>query len=153
MYVPTPRLICFGLNAPALLFKFLDPFSWGLEWDRLPRSLLGFDMMDLCFLLGVVVVWYLVGMALDRWRTACAPKRRGLFVTIALYVPLLALAVLLLYLGLHDLGPQQPENFDPPVGAYLTLLWSVALTLLSGKAFLLLIRPTFRGPVQKGARH
>jgi len=65
LYVPTARLICRGLNAPALIFRMFDPIRYGPEFDWIPRSTLGFDSDDLFFLVGVIVVWYIAGRSLD----------------------------------------------------------------------------------------
>src|SRR5262249_129897 len=73
--VPTVRLVCMGLNAPALFFKGLDPLLWSEAWDwGWPRSVLGFDTGDLFFLFGVAVVWTLCGFALDHRSRVRAPK-------------------------------------------------------------------------------
>jgi len=67
LYVPTSRLICRGLNAPALLFSEVDYYFVQSEaaptWTA--RPILGFYADDLFFLLGVIVVWYFAGRALD----------------------------------------------------------------------------------------
>jgi amino acid transporter len=62
LFVPTGRLLCHALNAPALLFlRLLDLFP---DWSA-PR-ICGFYFDEIFFLPGVAVVWYLVGRALDR---------------------------------------------------------------------------------------
>ena len=140
IYIPTARLVCRGLNAPALLFRILDPFTWGVEWHHIPRSILGFDTGDIPFLVGVIVVWYLVGRALDKRRiiSGTAVKSRIAVALVACF--LLLLGGFLFSVGLHDLGPGRPNNPSPPVGAVLTLVWSVALIFFSGRGLVSLVR-------------
>jgi hypothetical protein len=146
MYIPTARLVCRGLNAPALLFRILDPFTWGLAGDRIPRSMLGFDTGDIPFLVGVIVVWYLVGRALDKRRISKTAERSRIAVALIACF-LLSLGGLLFSAGLHDLGPARPNNSSPPVGAVLTLVWSAALIFLSGRGLARAIRPIPRESV------
>ncbi len=129
-YVPTSRLICRGLNAPALLFRIFDPFVWGQEWTRIPRSLLGFDTGDVPFLVGVIVLWYLVARGLEKKETLKITDRSRKAAVLAA-ISLLSLGLFLASVGLHDLGPGRPNNTSPPVGAVLTLVWSIALIFLS----------------------
>lgn len=148
LYVPTVWLICRGLNAPALLFWVLAHylFSWETmsTWVSRSRSIFGFYADDIFFLVGVIVVWYFVGLAMDRRRTESTV---GKGVTTIVCSLLLALGVLLFALGLHDLGPGRPENIDPPVGAFLTLMWSISLIFLSGRGIVRVIRRAFRRSV------
>jgi len=144
LYVPTVRLICRGLNAPALLFRLLDPISWGSEFDWIPRSVLGFDTDDVFFLLGVIIVWYFAGRSLDQRWTSGMAGRSGIATVLATCVLLLALGGLLSLAGLHDLGPNRPNNPGPPIGAVLTLMWSVTLIFLSGRRLVQAIRPVPR---------
>ena len=142
-YVSTPRLICWGLNAPALLFRTLNPIGWGPTFGWLPRSVLGFDTDDLFFLAGVIFVWYFVGRAIDR-QGGSKPKARPRTAT-ALIVHTLLLAVggLLFYLGLRDFQDPTFGNLGHrPYRGILTFLWSGNLIFLSGRA---LVRVTRRG--------
>jgi hypothetical protein len=144
LYVPTVRLICRGLNAPALLFRFLNPISRGPEFDWIPRSVIGFDTDDIFFLFGVIIVWYIAGRALDQRGTSTTAERSGIAVVLVPGILLLALGVLLSLVGLHDLGPSRPNNPGPPIGAVLTLMWSVTLICLSGRRLVQAIRPVPR---------
>jgi hypothetical protein len=133
LYVPTARLICFGLNAPALIFRFLNPIRWGSSFAWVPRATLGFDTDDIFFLVGVIVVWYLTGRALDQrqqpWRTA--EGNRTSVRKILLYSILLAAGGALLVLGLQELGAHRANNPASSVEGILTLTWSIALIFSS----------------------
>jgi hypothetical protein len=139
IYIPTVRLVCRGLNAPALLFRILDPFTWGVEWHDVPRSILGFDTGDIPFLVGVIVVWYLVGRTLDKRRLISGTAVRSRIAVALVACFLLLLGGFLFSAGLHDFGPGRPNNPGPPFGAILTLVWSITLIFLSGRELLTLI--------------
>jgi hypothetical protein len=130
-YVPTSWLICRGLNAPALLFRFLNPRMWVPTWDWVPRSVLDFDVDRVFFVVGVAVVWYLVGRGLDQRGISKTAGRHGVATAFIVYPLLLVLGVLLLYGGLRDL--MNPITPYAPVGASLMLIWSAVLILLSGR--------------------
>jgi hypothetical protein len=147
MYVPTARLICWGLSAPALLFRALNPIGWGPTFERLPRSIVGVDTDDLFFLAGVIVVWYIAGRALDQRRTSKTAGRSGILTTSIVYPLLLVLGGVLLFGGLYDLEHPSSNNPDHPVRGLLTLMWSVSLIFLSGRGLVRAIRHAFRGSV------
>lgn len=75
IYVSTPTMFCFGLNAPAILFELpvllarhnptTNPSA--LEYHLLELSLVGFTAAQLLFLAGVVVVWFPVGRMIDHY--------------------------------------------------------------------------------------
>ena len=142
LYVPTARLICMGLNAPALLFRFLDPIMWGPRFAVLPSSLLGFDTHDLFFLIGVTVVWCVVGRALDRRGTLESALEGRSIGAVLVQLLLLALGVLLFMAGVHDLEHPASNNPNQPIRAFLTFVWSVSLVWVSGLAILRRFRPT-----------
>ncbi len=146
-YVPTPRLVCWGLNAPALLFRTLNPIRWGPAFWWLPRSILGFDTDDLFFMAGVIVLWYLVGHALDRRGVSATAGRRRTASCLLAYLLLLALGGVLLYGGLHLLRHKSSDNPNDPVRAVLVLIWSVGLLCVSGRGFAKAIRRAFLGSV------
>ena len=63
--VPTPRLVCSGLNAPAALLAGV------LEASRLSPAVLpllvhGVEISDLYLLAGTALAWYFVGRAMER---------------------------------------------------------------------------------------
>ena len=128
---PTSRLICLGLNAPAMLFIYADPTLWGESVDVLPRSIGGRETADLFFLAGVAVVWYLVGRAIDRKllrNREPAPARDA-------RKPYLFLAFLLavgVYLLLLAMGELERPRFGGRYRATLSLIWAGSLIALSG---------------------
>jgi len=69
--------------------------------DAPPRLILGLDASDFLFLLGAIVVWYFVGRAFDR-RKVSIVGQRGAAIGFVIHALLLALGVLLLFVGLHD---------------------------------------------------
>jgi hypothetical protein len=141
-YVPTARLICLGLNAPAMLFMHLNPTSWGEAFDFLPRSVLGFDTDDLFFLLGVVVVWYFVGRAVDQRQFSRTAGKRRIMAPLTACPLLLALGGLLFHWGQQNLKNPY-DNPDPPFGAVLMLAWAVSLIFFSGRWLVRTIRGMF----------
>lgn len=132
LYVPTTRLICQGLNAPALLFRLLNPGGWGPDWDGLPRSILGFDTHDLFFLAGVIVVWCVIGRAIDRRRTANRAQQKNLVRALLQHSLLFVPGLILLHAGFQDLRYPRYNNPAHLVGAALTLAWSASLIVVAG---------------------
>src|SRR5579883_2189764 len=135
LYVPSARLVCFGFNAPALPLRMLNPIRWGPAFYWLPRYLFGFDTDDLFLLAGVVILWYLVGRAVDRRRRPTRTEKESV-TSVIRYVLFVALAGLLLLLGVHDLRHPGYNNLHLPIGAFLTLAWSGVLLFISSRGFL-----------------
>jgi hypothetical protein len=144
-HTPTVRLICWGLNAPALLFRALDPIRLGPTYSWIPTSILGFDIDDICFLVGVAVLWFFIGRAIDKRGSARTTGRRGMVAALVGYTLLLALGGFLLYAGPYDLEHPVSDNPNQPVRGILTLMWSVALLYLSGRGLTKTIRRALRG--------
>ena len=136
------RQICYGLSAPALLFKFLDPVGWGPTFRRLPQSVLGFDTDDCFFLIGVIVVWYFVGRVLDGRRKSKTSRAHGRGTVLIVFPLLLVLGGLLFPFGLLELiGPQHFRNAGHlHESGLLTLTWSVSLIFVSVRGLLRAIR-------------
>jgi hypothetical protein len=137
-YTSTINSICVGINAPAILFRpvgriviplmIILPDSW---IEGLPS--IGYRIDSIPFLIGVIVVWYLIGRTLDRRRSA-----RALAVTPKLTASLFRKTILilaggfLLFMAARFLG--NPGMFCNPSGttaeALLYLVWSAALIIL-----------------------
>jgi hypothetical protein len=132
LYVPTGRLICLGLNAPARLFRFADPTQWESTPAWVPRSLFGFSTDDLFLLAGVAVVWFLVGLALDHRHDLDTMGGRKKALGLVVSPLLLALGGLLFYGALRELGPNN-NNVNAPIGGILTLMWALSLIFFPGK--------------------
>jgi hypothetical protein len=136
-----PRLLdaCWGLNAPAmpvmkmpaLLFRLLGAQRGPAFAQWLPRSILGYGIDDLFFLGGVILLWYIAGGALDRRRSR-ATGRIGIVTALVIYPTLLLLGATLASSKLYDLGPGRITDLDPPLGAFLGLMWSIALIVIAG---------------------
>jgi hypothetical protein len=126
-YTPTSRLVCMGLNAPALLFRILDPaqFDWSPDW--IPRSLLGFYINDFCFLTGVILVWYLVGRVLDQGYMSPPFKSSGVAGALVGYVLLLTAGIVLLLSGVEIFQRPQYNNPNYILMVLLMWLWSALL--------------------------
>jgi hypothetical protein len=134
--------IGYGLNAPALLFKFLDPNGWGPTFGRLPQSILGFHTDDCFFLIGVIVVWYFVGRVLDGQRISKTSRVRGGATVLIVLFLLLALGVLIFPFALLDLlGPEHFRNVGHlHESGLLALIWSISLICASIRGFLMAMR-------------
>src|SRR5579862_6774943 len=67
-YLATPTLICKGINAPAGLLAITS----GLfnRVDHAPPTIFGFTLDYVFFLIGVVILWCIVGSALDERQSA-----------------------------------------------------------------------------------
>jgi len=150
LYVPTARLICLGINAPARLFRFLDPTGWGENFDFLPRKIFGFGTDDLFFLAGVILVWCLVGRAMDQKRALRTTRGS---IGPAIDILLLTVGFILLFGGRQEM--MYPRNDNPKyiVSAILTLIWSFVLIFLSGRALMRRLSKLFFGqPSERSAR-
>jgi hypothetical protein len=114
----------------------------GPAFDWIPRSILCFDTDDCFLLVGVIVVWYFAGRALDDLWGPRTKKRRNAAIVFLKYALLLALGVILFVFGRQQLGPHPPNYAAPDLGAVLTLMWAVALIFLSGKGLARVTRDT-----------
>jgi hypothetical protein len=129
MYVSAPRLICRGLNAPAQLFGIIGAVLWTPDWDLLPHSMLGFDSGDLVFLVGVILVWWLVGRSLDQRAKPTRPLHIGQ--ALLTFLPLLTVAAVLFIAGLE--WARRPwENLGYGAQAVLSFAWSACLASWGG---------------------
>jgi hypothetical protein len=138
--------VCSGLNAPAVFFaKLLAAAGIALTW--LPGLVylpgLGYDVEigDIFILVGVILVWYLVGRAIDRKRVPRPEVKSRTATVFVWYTFLLGTGGLLTLIGLLDF--QQP-NFDNlshrPYRGILTLLWAVSLIFVASKGLARAIR-------------
>ena len=134
-YAPTPILICKGINAPATLFSVgvsLLPFE---RLDRTPAALFGLGAQELFFLLGVIILWFFVGRAIDhttRRQGSFGPKAWVAKSTID--VLLMLLATLVLLVGVTPI--LDTRGFTNPIGvraaAFLWLAWFLVLFFVPG---------------------
>ena len=150
---PIAKLVCDGLTAPAyLLAKLiylsldaaLDVIQIGSAWRT--RVIYGFSLEDIFFLAGVIVVWWLVGRAIDR-RAFPKPESRSR-TALTWHALLLALGGLLFYASLNDY--MYPIFFSIPRLSYrgiLTFVWACSLIYISGRGLARAIRPSSRESV------
>jgi hypothetical protein len=128
IYISTPSQICAGINAPATVFALLERLFWRV--DHPPPAIFGFGLGYLFFLLGVALVWHLVGRGLDqrmlwRGRLAIWTKRKLLFVGL----PLTLIGAFFLYGGIRSLlTPWGLNNYWGSIASdSLAVLWSLFL--------------------------
>jgi len=133
-YWPTPALVCYGINGPAIFFKLLVfPFTRGQPfWPSV--SMLGYGLEDLSFFVGVVILWFFVGRALDRIMSVEElPERRliGLSVLLNVFVAFLGIALFLL--GIKSLRtPGRWNNYSGNVTeSILFLAWAFILIVVA----------------------
>jgi len=129
-HVPTPRLVCWGLSAPALLLR--AQAGWGPLSRWLPASICGLETSEFLFLAGVVAVWFSVGWALDR--RGVGSKFRWAVLRIV-YPLLFALGSLLCVVGIDCWRNMSFNNANYPVFSALVWLWSASLIFISLRAF------------------
>jgi hypothetical protein len=143
IYVSTPRLLRFGLNAPAILFKIpalvptYSPTSnpWALQYRILEFSIFGFSAAELSFLVGVIVLWFLVGRTIDRYRSPGAHQqssKTGISVLVKIFMIILGACFFVAAVqSFNDFG-----RYNNPRGnlvqATLFLVWSLVLIILPG---------------------
>jgi len=105
--------------------------------------MLGLAVDEWFFLVGVAVLWYLIGRWFDRRRTPESPPRSANFVTIELLLNLFIVA-LGGYLLLETI--RRPEQWGTSVGriaqGLLFLVWSVILIFVPGRK---LVRVSLEG--------
>jgi hypothetical protein len=144
--VPTTRLVCSGLNAPAVLFaKLIAAAGVALKWlpglVYLPGLDYDVEISDIFILVGVILVWFLVGRSIDRQRGPNPEVKSRTATALLWYTFLFATGGLLFFVGLLDF--QQP-NFDNLshrlYRGILTLLWAVSLIFIASKGLTRTIR-------------
>jgi len=134
-YPPT-LLICWGVNAPAkLLAAAVSSLETGMGWE-LP-GFPSIDVVDPIFFLGIIVVWFLVGFALDRRNSLRQQTEINIF-DFPLHGSLAALGGLFLYLAMLDFAEPSASNMGAHrfTHATLVLLWSASLIWLGGRKLL-----------------
>ena len=78
-YLPTPILICYGIDAPAIVLRRLLLLPLEHRMTAIPL-IFGFRLDDIALLFCVALVWYFVGTRLDaRLSSAKSAPRRMTF--------------------------------------------------------------------------
>jgi len=142
-YWPTPALVCYGINGPAIFFKLLVfPFTRGQPfWPSV--SVFSYGLEDLSFFVGVVVLWFFVGRALDRMMSVEElPERRFIALEVLLNVFVEFLGMALFLLGIQGLRtPGRWNNYSGNVTEkILFLVWSFILILVASRRLKQLLR-------------
>jgi hypothetical protein len=133
-YVSTPTLICTGINAPA---RFLAGISFLFQrFDHPPPTIFGLDMYDTFFLIGIIMLWFLVGWTLDKRRASMEKRPVWSIAKILLVgVPPSLMGVVLLVAGLQ--GFITPTCCNNGIGtmlhSILFLIWSLVLLGIPAK--------------------
>jgi hypothetical protein len=135
-YWPTPALVCYGINGPAIFFKLLVfPFTRGQPFWPLV-SVFSYGLEDLSFFVGVVVLWFFVGRALDRMMSVEElPERRLIGLGGLPYVFVEFLGMALFLLGIQGLRtPGRWNNYSGNLTeSILFLAWSIILILVASR--------------------
>jgi len=137
--VPTQRLFCLGLNAPAFVLSFL------LELIPIPDvKLFHLGTTDFAFLGGVIVVWSLVGRMLDRCflREKTSTLGKSTLGKLFLNFFVVALGCWLLYSSVEMLrSPGRWNNYTGNIAVgILFLTWSLVLILIPARELVNAIR-------------
>ncbi len=133
LHFPTPSLICKGINAPAMVLAAIAYF-----FDRVDHpqpTIFGSTLDYPLFLIGVVLLWYLVGRTLDSRRSAAQSSLAWTWPRLLLVgVPLALLGALSFYESLQ--GFLDPWRWNNRTGnlvqSILVLLWSIVLVGVPG---------------------
>jgi hypothetical protein len=142
-------MFCFGLHAPAILFELPVLLTShhpttnlsALEYHLLEFSMFGFTAAQLLFLVGVVVVWFLVGRMIDRYGSPAVhqPSRTTLFLVL---LKLLAMFLFIVFAAVHSFcDPWLYNNLTGNrVQGLLFLAWSLVSVILPVLNFATAIR-------------
>lgn len=133
LYFPTPALVCKGINAPATVLAGVAFF-----FDRVdhPRPTIFGSTLDYpLFIIGILILWYLVGRVLDSWRSTGKSFLAWTWLRLVFIGgPLAVLGALFLYESLQ--GFRDPWRWNNRTGnlvhSVLLLLWSIVLIGLPG---------------------
>src|SRR5262249_48666517 len=124
---PIAGLICYGINAPAILPSRLAVYPFRMMYP--PHFLSYYSLSEWAFFAGVAVLWFLVGLALDRKIRGTSTERRVTPVTIVWRLLLLAMGTVLFLLALRQFSmPWHQGNYwGTIIESILFLVWSAVL--------------------------
>jgi hypothetical protein len=140
LYAPTAWLVSNGINAPAILFRWLGrPFDASAVNEAFANRF-DFELSEAAFFVGVAVVWFLVGRAIDlRIARDVAPATppRGNALSTFMYILLGLLGALFAVEGFY--GFRNLGRWNNPHGNLiqdvLFLAWAIALLYISTSYF------------------
>jgi hypothetical protein len=144
-YGSTATMVCHGLNAPALLLRALALLLPVAMATRVPTLQFGFGLDEIFFLVGVGVLWSLVGGVLDRSRAPKTSKSASNLWLNMFYVVLFVWGGCLMYSAVQAL--RSPGKWNNPAGnvteGVLFAIWSLLFISISARRLI-------RGP---GSEH
>jgi hypothetical protein len=128
LYTPTSRLLMWGISAPAMPARKLGDIPIWIQHEPnwITRPVLGFDLDDLAFFVGVVCLWHLVGRALDRRRRG-EPEVQRRWKTVAAYLSLLPFSLVCGWGGYEFYSRPAFNNPNYPLIVAMFWGWSLAL--------------------------
>lgn len=134
--VPTSRVIFVGLNAPILVHPslfavILNDVGPSPTWPWLPQSIFGFATFDCFLLMQVIVLWYLVGRALDKRRIPKTSGKSGWATSLIAYPLLLVFGGCLFIEGLLFFALIHRGCSFGRVPIILAWIWSSTLIFIS----------------------
>jgi hypothetical protein len=140
-YVATPTFACEGINAPAV---FLGNVVRAVAPPRRANEAVSDKLLggyNLSFLLGVIILWYLVGRGVDRRisRSAGAQTTVGARVSQALQV-IVGICLLPIGIGYIGSGARLNNALGNTLSGTLFLAWSLVLIALPGATLVKAIR-------------
>jgi hypothetical protein len=123
LYAATPTMICIGINAPARFFAATSRLFDRV--DHAPPTIAGLTLDYVFFMIGIVILWYLVGRTLDNRRLG----RSAWSITKLLLIagPLALLGSFFFYDALQ--GFLRPGRYNNQIGniseSLLFMMWSL----------------------------
>jgi hypothetical protein len=140
LYAPTAWLISNGINAPAILFRWLGHTFDASAVNEAFANRFDFELSEAAFFVGVAVVWFLVGRAIDRRIAldgATAPPPSKSAFTAVVFILLGMLGALFAVEGFY--GFKYLGRWNNPHGNLiqdvLFLAWAIALLYISTSYF------------------
>jgi hypothetical protein len=124
---PTAGLVCYGINAPAILLSKLAVYPFRMMYP--PHFLSHYSLLEWAFFAGVAVVWFLVGLALDRKTARAGAEVRLTMGRVLRYVLLVLVGIFLFLQALQGFSlPWHQGNYWGTITeSILFLAWSVVL--------------------------
>jgi hypothetical protein len=140
------KVFCTGVSASALLFWFFGAFAAESRLNTQPLSVVGFNLGEILFFLGVVVLWYSIGRAIERHWSCKSSNHKGLSISDRCALTLLMVWGLVLlatdiwflrYVSLSKGGWTSNSFLDFPRIAVMSiaLIWSMLLIVLPARTF------------------
>jgi hypothetical protein len=144
-YIGNTRAFCFAINAPIMLF--LAPFYQMAPIRWMPGDILGVRSDNLLVLAGIVILWFLVGLALDfGWFDRQHVPRKQALSKFRMLINLFVVGSgvwLFFRVGMDWLlrtdSSQRHSPFDIAYGI-IAIVWALLLTTAAGRRLFDIIR-------------